>query len=279
MNNTIKPSAILARKPLAALLRFLATAGEAEVSGEDPLLLAVAGGRQATVAASVVAQALSLGLAIRDAGTLRASPETRNHLRRLMAGADGYLDQHRDVAERTLVTVAGRERVSVNQLESPLAALSRLKDKAGAPFLPEPAIAAGERLARDFTRAGLQPRLTMSWEPRLSGRNGGELGQARDLSDTAVAVRGRLRQAIAAMGPELSGVALDVCCFMKGLETVERERQWPVRSAKLMLRAALMALSRHYAPEGKPRPRSHAWGAEGYRPEMSGCLDRQAAPD
>jgi hypothetical protein len=72
------------------------------------------------------------------------------------------------------------------------------------------------------------------------------------------------------MGPELSGVALDVCCFEKGLETVERERQWPTRSAKLMLKTALLQLHRHYNPPAPPPSRrSHAWGADGYRPEFS----------
>jgi len=71
------------------------------------------------------------------------------------------------------------------------------------------------------------------------------------------------------MGPELSGVVLDVCCFMKGLELVERERQWPARSAKLMLRTGLLALARHYSPPRSPRaaPMQH-WGAEDYRPVL-----------
>ena len=93
---------------------------------------------------------------------------------------------------------------------------------------------------------------------------------ATDLADATLSARTRVNRAVQAMGPELSGVALDVCCFMKGLETVERERQWPVRSAKLMLRAALMALARHYAPPVSAARRSHVWGAEGYRPEMGG---------
>jgi hypothetical protein len=56
---------------------------------------------------------------------------------------------------------------------------------------------------------------------------------------------------------------------MKGLTVVERERQWPARSAKLMLRAALMTLARHYAPPRPEKPgRMRHWGEEGYRPEL-----------
>lgn len=202
-------------------------------------------------------------------GLLRPSSETLSYLRRLVSVQDGFQEQHRDLAERSVETATGRQTVSINQQESPLGVISRMKDKAGTAYVPESAIAAGERFARDFVRAGLQPRLTMAWEPRLSSRTPGDQAGARDISDTAVAARQRVQRAIEAMGPELSGVALDVCCFQKGLETVERERQWPARSAKLMLRAALLALARHYDPARPQSQRGHHWGAEGYRPDMA----------
>jgi hypothetical protein len=65
-------------------------------------------------------------------------------------------------------------------------------------------------------------------------------------------------------------VLIDVCCFLKGLETVERERQWPVRSAKLILKTALAVLDRHYHPPafGRRSPRIIHWGTEDYRPEI-----------
>ena len=93
---------------------------------------------------------------------------------------------------------------------------------------------------------------------------------AFDLTEAAMAARARFSRAADAMGPELSGVAIDVCCFEKGLEVVERERQWPARSAKLLLRAALLSLARHYAPPPSRASRtSHHWGEEDYRPPMA----------
>jgi len=254
---------------LSRMLRFVLAAGEGVWMEEGGL---VAGdGRRLAVSGATLEEAVRLGLLFRRAGRLAATPEARAHLkRRLCDAGTAFAGQHRDTAEVVVVRDGARQKALANRLESPLAALGRLKEKSGEAYLPHHAVAAGERLHADFTRGGLQPRVTMSWEPRIAGRQKGEAGAARDLTDTALAARLRVARAVEAIGPELSGVALDVCCFMKGLETVERERQWPARSAKLMLRASLMALARHYAPPARAPRRSHAWGAEGYRPDMPG---------
>jgi hypothetical protein len=256
------------RTSLVRLLKFLMK-GEAAVEGGEgaQLTLRHREGSHA-VAPALLDEAISLGLITATAGSARLAPPARAYLRRAAAEREeAFLEQHGEIALR-LAEIDGASRsVRVNEAESPLAALSRLKDKGGSPFLPKEALAAGERLLADFTRAQLQPRVTSSWQPRLSGRIKGERGGMADLADGAVAARIAVNRAIEAMGPELSGVALDVCCFMKGLETVERERQWPVRSAKLMLRTALLALSRHYNPPHYQGRMQH-WGAEGYRPDL-----------
>ncbi len=200
---------------------------------------------------------------------LMPTAETTAWLRRDLCDLpdEAHASQHRTVEVATMPTPEGRVSVRRNLQESPLFPLLRLKEKDGRVFLPEEAVAAGERLAADFEFAGLQPRITARWQPRLSSRIKGAPPKTADLADNRLAARNRVTRAIQAMGPELAGVALDVCCFGKGLETVERERQWPARSAKLMLRAALLALSRHYTPP-PPRPRPRHWGDEGFRPEI-----------
>lgn len=218
-------------------------------------------------------QARASGLVILDDDRVRVTAEAQAFLRRaLLAPEEAYQEQHRDTENRTASIDGVRQTVRVNAMESPLGAIARLKEKSGQGFLPPEALAAGERLHADFTRAQLQPRLTMAYEPRLASKTKGRAGGMADLSDTALAARMRVAKAMEAIGPELCGVALDVCCFQKGLEVVERERQWPARSAKLMLRAALMALARHYAPPRSGGRQSHVWGADGYRPDGSGLV-------
>ncbi|QRM56854.1 DUF6456 domain-containing protein [Sinorhizobium sp. BG8] len=256
---------------VASLLRFLLSSGEAATGTADgSVLLAASDGRTLTASPALVSEIVRQGLATSEGSTLKPTPEARGHLRRLLSGGENaFGDQHREVTEKIVIDQGFRRTASVNQLESPLSSLGRIRDRNGQSFLPETALAAGERLHADFTRGGLQPRMTMSWEPRIATRMKGEAGAGTEISDTALAARERVRLAVGAMGPELSGVALDVCCFMKGLETVERERQWPQRSAKLMLRAALMTLARHYAPPA-PKPRSHVYAAEDSRPTLLG---------
>ena len=228
-------------------------------------------GAERTVPAAAVRRALADGLLAREADRLRATADARGFLRRRLCGAgeEAYGAQHRD-DEMAKVEVEGAAAiVRINRAESPLGALARMKDRQGGQFLPEEAVAAGERLHADFTRGQLQPRVTASWEPRLASHGDGARGGIADLTDSALAARRRVSQAVAAIGPDLAGGALDVCCFMKGLETVERERQWPARSAKLLLRAALLSLSRHYHPPAPDRRASTLhWGAEDYRPSL-----------
>lgn len=153
--------------------------------------------------------------------------------------------------------------------ESPLARLATRRGKAQAAYLDAFEARAGERLRADFTRAGLTPRVSQSWDwaPRAAGRAPG----GGDLSDNAMDAKRRLNAALEAVGPELSGLLLDVCCFLKGLETVERERQWPVRSAKLMLKTGLAILARHYgfSGGGGREGRLRRWGAPDYKPSVT----------
>lgn len=256
---------------LRKLLRCLLAApqGLSAQQHDGVLLLEVGEGRRLTLAMAVVTQASAAGLLLWSGRTLRALPEARTYLRRALAQQEEerFAGQHRQVVQTTVEVEGERQAASRNLLESPLGHLTRLKDRNGARFLPEQAVAAGERLAADFQRGQLQPSITANWEQRPSDRTPGRTGGGRDLSDSALDARQRVWRAVDAMGPELSGVALDVCCFYKGLELVERERGWPQRSAKLMLRTALMVLARYYAPPPQ-KPRSHKWGTEDYRPEI-----------
>lgn len=259
-------------KSAARLLRFVGNAGCRLATDGTTMRLARPDGSETAIAPDVVLACIRRGLAVRRGDRLFATREARSWLRRFLAAREeAFLDQHRTVETVELRSGMARETVSMNVTATPLATLARLKDRSGVAWLSPDAIEAGERLARDFHYGALQPRITQSFELRVGERMRPGPGGATDLKDSVIAARHRVASAVEAMGPELSGVALDICCFEKGLETVERERQWPPRSAKLMLKTALLQLHRHYnPPTPPPARRSHAWSAEGYRPELHG---------
>jgi hypothetical protein len=161
--------------------------------------------------------------------------------------------------------------------ESPLGWLHSRRDKQGRQMLSTHAYDAGERLRADFWFAAMTPRITASWSPVSSDRNAqrGVPGAGCDMNDNVVAAKERVRRALAAVGPELSGILIDVCCHEKGIEDAERESGWPVRSGRIVLQLALERLARHYglapldaastwASEGRIR----AWGSADYRPSL-----------
>jgi hypothetical protein len=258
------------RKLLLRLIRQLARGecGMEDVDGDMVRVTRDADERIYPKAA--IKEAVSLGLVGVTGSGIAASSAASAFLRRALAeGEEAFGEQHREMVS-TMMDVGGlRQPVRRNLQESPLGSIARLKDRDGKTFVPLEAVDAGERLLSDFTRGQMQPRVTASWEPRLATRAKGGAGGQAEMAESAMAARSRFNRAVEAMGPELAGVAVDVCCFSKGLETVERERQWPARSAKLMLRTALLALARHYSPPvPASRRRSHHWGAEGFRPSI-----------
>jgi hypothetical protein len=138
--------------------------------------------------------------------------------------------------------------------DAPLETMARRRDQLGRPMIDVAALQAGRRFQSDFRRAGLMPRLGMDWSGTVA--DGGRIAGQLDPTEAAAEARRKVHRAMDALGPELSGPLIDLCAFEKGLEAIERERRWPVRSAKVVVGIGLAVLARHYglAAEARGRP-------------------------
>jgi hypothetical protein len=184
----------------------------------------------------------------------------------LQAEIDPFRRQHLTLRGQTVETGHGRAGVTVDDNESPLAWLARRRGRDGRALIETHQLQAGERLRAEFTRAHMMPRTTSNWESPISSGRHSSGTSAGHITDTMIAARQCVRQALDKVGPEFAGLLLDVCCFLKRLEDIERERAWPARSAKVVLQLALDRLARHYGYAAQATGRAHAalrtWLAE-----------------
>jgi hypothetical protein len=269
-----------ARAALANLLHWLVQHPEARLAAAGDGQYRIASNGADTTPKSRIGEETvrflrSNGL-LREAepGRYAAASVAAAWLKRQANPAMPFRSQHGELGTMRLGGNEG-DNVLVNMDESPVGALARPRGKGAKPWLGAEAVSAAERLRRDFEVGQLQPRITANWSASVKGgrRAGGSAGLT-DLTDMALAARIRFDAAMHAVGPELSGLLVDICCLLKGLETVERERQWPARSAKLVLRIALESLARHYGLDASATGKAGSgrvrhWGADDYRPEMT----------
>lgn len=133
-----------------------------------------------------------------------------------------------------------RRTVKVNLAESPLAWLHTYGHLSERQFL------AGEMLRGDFERAGLNPRVTMSWAHMPVARRKRGAPAWSNPTDRMLQAKQRFEGGVAALGRDLSDIAWRVICAGESMPVAEKSLGWPARSGKLVLRIALDRLADYY---------------------------------
>jgi hypothetical protein len=200
--------------------------------------------------------------------------------RRTQAGQEGqandaFRERHQlpSIAEREID--GARRPVVVNDAESPLGWLKSRKDRSGRPLITDDQYQAGERLRADYWFAHLSPRVTSNWSAQAPSQRLRRAAPSNPalLRDEVIAAKERVMRALMAVGPEVSGILVDICCELKGLEEAEKENGWPQRAGKVVLQIALTRLARHYGliadgTQRSPRRGLRHWGSDDYRPTI-----------
>nr|WP_296419226.1 DUF6456 domain-containing protein [Pseudooctadecabacter sp.] len=138
--------------------------------------------------------------------------------------------------------------------ETPVASLSRRKDRDGQAFLTRAMVRASERLREDYELAQVDAQRhgqpAPDWQGLLAA-----IEAHQPVGQEGTSAEAQVRGALAFLGPGLSEVALRCCCLLDGLETTEKQMGWAARSGKVVLRIALQRLVLHYEASGELGPK------------------------
>lgn len=215
--------------PIRRFVRVLLRAVQA-VRNKDGFV-ADYGAARARLSADDVAKLASHGVVVCANGACTPTNEAKAWLTRQQLGREDEVSQRRRI-------VAGPAGSRCNPERSLLA---KLAQATGEGFLQPHHLEAGKRVARWGERAQLRQRVTMSYDPAQVG--GRRHGGRSDIADMAVEARKSLARIYAELPRDCAETIIDVCVFEKGLQTIETERRWPRRSAKLVLRIGLEQLA------------------------------------
>lgn len=244
-------------RPDRSLLRFVRGLIRGGVGQRDGNFFVLPDARRAD--ARSIAALVRSGALQGDGQHCRADGTTVDWYKRLLIEGEAFQAQHR-------ILQHGPQDRAINLAESPLMRLASGSDA----FLERHHLEAGERVRKLVERAQLQPRLTMDYSDAPKGGKSQQGGG--DLSDMAADARRSLDQIHALLPRDCAGVVFDICGLFKGLQDVERDRGWPRRSAKLVLRIGLEQLAQHYGlgpfAVGKASVRDRGWLDAGARPQV-----------
>lgn len=199
-------------------------------------------------------------------------------IQRHLLNDDEFLGQHQIRTEQQILEQGQKKQVLINDAESPLTWLAKRKRKDGKPLIEPYQLASGERLRAAFEKSLMAPQMTQNLGRLASSHSKQNKSGAPELnlSEAAITAKHNFFTALDAVGPELSGILVDVCCEHQGLEDAEKKHGWPKRSGKIILSMALTRLARHYGFLASPRSyfngsgKIQHWGVDDYRPAIDG---------
>lgn len=242
------------------LITRLVRHGAAELR-DGKIMWASASAQEIRGAPGFLADLSSQGLIEICRGKVSARPEARSWLRRQRSISGEFGDQHRTITHSDRGVRTNVEAQTLRRLAAPSAKEA---------FLSGHHLAAAERISLWGRRAQLQPRVTMSYDPTYNASHKSGAGAGADITDMAAHARKQLNDLLKEMPKDCGDMLVDVCVYEKGLQTIEQERRWPRRSAKLVLRIALeqaaKMLNLSEVAHGKSRIKPQIWSEPGQRP-------------
>ncbi len=151
--------------------------------------------------------------------------------------------------DRTANAVASPRAASVrtatvNLAESPLTWLHSRR------LLTDRQLMAGEQLRADYTRAGMEPSVTMRWDAPPPDGSPRSVGGHDHASVARIDARRRFHAALDHAGTGLADVCWRVICAGEPMQGAERALGWPARSGRIILALALDRLAEHYRLPG-----------------------------